>query len=618
MKLEKILGNLNSLEKNSFIKIIDNIIANSPKNSKAIDKILAETDNTGLKSLDNVVISKIFSLVETEFSQLIKSEFVNTSSQLDILTDIITRDGNCIMKQDWFARLYETELKTITKKIKELQKDIDNPKSELPENRKRDYKIYQSCVHTAFHNDIENNREAKITDDELSILLTLSHQLELSQEETKLINYLILPAKKAEIDTVITELKNIGVIFYAKKTSTIFVADEMVRVIRKIREKEIADKFFRRVLRLFKEPQINLIARKHNIDRKLSFDQKIKEIINEGISFSGVLTKDIHKDGTNVSDKKKFLNEFWSKSLNLSPALKGTTLEEKLENIIAHFDSIEKDDKVGISIDGYEKLLMELDETLPKLNTQVKTEFELQDENVLKSNLLLDYNIKPRDILDIIQSKELEKFCKSREIKTRGNDIENILDAYKDSENLYLENYVNIGFRDLNALKENGIIIKEANLGIKFEDLTKSIFSQLGFNVDEKLKKELNTKKDKIDILLNLGNNELILIECKTIKESGYNKFSSVSRQMKSYTGLAKAKDCKIIKSLLIAPDFSDDFINDTELEYELNLSLITASSLLKILEGFKNSKKHKQFPYKLLMRDVLIKEDRIIKAMGK
>ena len=87
---------------------------------------------------------------------------------------------------------------------------------------------------------------------------------------------------------------------------------------------------------------------------------------------------------------------------------------------------------------------------------------------------------------------------------------------------------------------------------------------------------------------------------------------------MKSYTGLAKATDYKIIKSLLIAPDFSDDFINDTELEYDLNLSLITASSLIKILEGFKNSKKHKQFPYKLLMRDVLIKEDRIIKAMGK
>ncbi len=618
MKLEKILGNLNSLEKNSFIKIIDNIIANNPQNAKAIDKILADTDKSGLKNLDNVIVSKIFSLIDTEFTQLIKAEFVNTSSQLDILSDIITRDGNCIMKQDWFARLYENELKNITKKIKDLQKEIENPKSELSENRKRDYRIYKSCVYTAFHNDIENNREAKITDDELSILLTLSHELELSQKEVKLINYLILHVKKAEIDTVINELKNIGVIFYSKKTSTIFVADEMIRVIRKIREKEIADKFFRRILRLFREPQINLIARKHNIDRKLSLDQKIKEIINEGISFSGVLTIDVHKEGTNISDKKKFLNELWSKSLNLSPALKGTTLEDKIENIIAHFDAIERDERVGISIDGYDKLLLELGESLPKINNQVKVEFELQGENILKSNILLDYNIKPRDILDIIQSKDLAKFCKERDIKTRGNDIDNILDAYKDSENLYLENYVNIGFRDLNTLKENGIIIKEANLGVKFEELTKSIFTQLGFNVDEKLKRELNTKKDKIDILLNLGNNELILIECKTIKESGYNKFSSVSRQMKSYTGLAKVKDCKIIKSLLIAPDFSDDFINETELEYDLNLSLITASSLLKILEGFKNSKKHKQFPYKLLMRDVLIKEDRIIRAMGK
>ncbi len=618
MKLEKILGNLNSLEKNSFIKIIDNIIANNPKNSKAIDKILAETDKSGLKNLDHVVISKIFSLIESEFSQLIKAEFVNTSSQLDILSDIISRDGNCIMRQDWFARLYENELKKITKKIKDLQQDLENPKSDLSENRKRDYKIYKSCVQTAFLNDIENNREAKITDDELSILLTLSHQLELSQEEIKLINYLILPVKKSETDIVITELKNLGVIFYSKKASTIFVADEMVRVIRKIREKEIADKFFRRILRLLREPQINLIAKKHNIDRKLTFDQKIKEIINEGISFSSVLTTGVHKEGTNISDRKKFLNDLWSKGLNLSPALKGTTLEDKLGNIIAYFEAIEKDEKVGISIDGYEKLLFELGETLPKLNNQVKVEFELQGENVLKSNVLLDYNIKPRDILDIIQPKELDKFCKERDIKTRGNDIDNILDAYKDSENLYLENYVNIGFRDLNTLKENGITIKEANLGLKFEDLTKSIFTQLGFNVDENLKKELNTKKDKIDILLNLGNNELILIECKTIKESGYNKFSSVSRQMKSYTGLAKAKDCKIIKSLLIAPDFSDDFVNETELEYDLNLSLITASSLIKILEGFKNSKKHKLFPYKLLMRDVLIKEDRIIKAMGK
>ncbi|MEQ8573883.1 MAG: hypothetical protein RIB63_07465, partial [Fulvivirga sp.] len=81
---------------------------------------------------------------------------------------------------------------------------------------------------------------------------------------------------------------------------------------------------------------------------------------------------------------------------------------------------------------------------------------------------------------------------------------------------------------------------------------------------------------------------------------------------------LGKKNNYKIIKSLLVAPEFSDEFINETELEYELNLSLITAESLMKILDGFKSSKKHKSFPYKLLMRDVLIDHDRILKAIGK
>ncbi len=617
MKLEKILDNLNSLEKNSFIKIVDNIISSNPKKIKSIEKILAYTEK-GLKSVDNVFISKIFNLIESEFSQCIQNEFVNATSQLDILTDIIIRDGNCIMKQDWFARLYEIELKNINKRTKELEHLFKDNKADISEQRKRDYRIYLKCIETAYYNDIEKNREAKITDDELSILLTLSRELELSQEEVKLINYMIIPAKKLEIEIILTELKNLGVIFYSKKNNTVYIADEIVRVLRKIRGKEVADKFFRRVLRLLREPQINLIAKMHNIDRKLSVNEKIKEIINEGVSLSGILSNEIYKENANINDKKKFVNELCDKGLNIQPALKGVTLDEKIKSLISYFESIEKDEKVGISIDGYENLLLELDAVIPKLNNLVKSEFQLQEENILKSGFLLNFNIKPRDVLEVLSTEDLEKFIKIKGIKSRGNNILNILSSFKDSENLYIENYENIGFRDLNALKENGIKIREADLGSKFEEITKSIFTQLGFTVDEKLKKQINTKKDKIDILINLGNNELILVECKTIKESGYNKFSSVSRQMKSYIALAEKNNYSVIKSLLIAPDFSDDFVNDTELEYDLNLSLITASSLLKILEGFKNSKKHKQFPFKLLMRDVLIKEDRIVKAMSK
>ncbi|WP_262711319.1 hypothetical protein [Luteibaculum oceani] len=39
MKLERILDNLNSLEKNSFLKIIDNIRSATPKNHKQIEAI---------------------------------------------------------------------------------------------------------------------------------------------------------------------------------------------------------------------------------------------------------------------------------------------------------------------------------------------------------------------------------------------------------------------------------------------------------------------------------------------------------------------------------------------------------------------------------------------------
>ena len=617
MKLEKILDKLGSLEKNSFIKIIDNIISGTPKHAKEIETILSDSDK-GLKTVDSQNIAKIFNLVATEFAEIIKAEFVDTSSQLDILIDIIIRDGNCIMKQDWFSRLYDNELKQLQKKIKALETDLSNEKSEISEQRKRDYKIYKSCLYTAYMNDIEYNREAKITDEELSILLTLAEEIELSQDDVKLMNYMIIPIKKLDIDAVIDSLKHIGVIFNSKKNNIVYVADEMVHLLRKVREKKIADKFFRRILRLLREPQINLICRKHNIDWKLPLNVKIREIINRGISFTNVLINDIHKDGTSLTERKKILIDICDKGLNIKPALKGITIEDKIANLILHFEAIEKDEKVGISIDGYEKMLTELEENMPNFNNRVKEELELQDEKVLNSSYLLDYNIKPRDILDLIPHKELDSFCKSREISTRGDNVLNILDHYKDVENLYLENYENIGFRNLNALKENGIVLKEAELGLKFEELTKTIFSLLCFNVDESLKKKINTKKDKIDILLNLDeNSELIIIECKTVKESGYNKFSSVSRQLKAYYDLAQANNFRVIKILLIAPQFSDDFVTDCELDTELNLSLLTASSLIKILEGFKKSQKHKQFPYKLLMRDVLINEDRILKAIG-
>jgi hypothetical protein len=614
MKLDKILDKLGSIEKNSFIKIIDQIISKNPKNSKEIDAILSSSDK-GLKSVDNQNIAKIFSLTSKEFQTHVKCEFQEITSQLDIIIDIIIRDGNCIIKQDWFSRLYEAEIKHLESRIKTLNKEFESNKSDLSEARKRDYQIYKSCLHIAYYNDLENNLDPKITSDELSILLTLSKQLGLSQEEIKLINYSILQIKKIDIQDVIKSLKNIGVIFYSNKENTIYVADEMVRILRNVREKEVAEKFYRRTLKLLREPIINQIAKEHNIDRKLTYSGKIEEVIKEGVSFSNLLYSDIYKNGSTLTERKRTLNELCEKGLNIKN-LKGSTLDEKIESLITHFENVERDEKVGISLDGFDKLLRELNDSLPKLNKQIKDQFELQDEFVLKADFLLDYNMKPRDILDLITKDDLKKFILDNGIKQRGDDILNILEHYKDVENLYFENYENVAYRDLNALKENGITVKESELGLKFEELTKNIFEGLGFNVDEDFKKQLNTKKDMMDILMNLENDEIIIVECKTSKEKGYNKFSSVSRQLKSYQNLALKNNLRIVKILLVAPEFSDDFVTDCEMDTEMNLSLVTASTLLNIYEAFEESK-YEKFPH-VLFRDIVLNEERIIKALSK
>jgi DNA-directed RNA polymerase subunit F len=79
MKLEKILDKLGSIEKNSFIKIIDNIISKNPQNEKEIDIILSSS-NKGLKSVDNQNISNIFALISGEFQDHIKCEFQEITS----------------------------------------------------------------------------------------------------------------------------------------------------------------------------------------------------------------------------------------------------------------------------------------------------------------------------------------------------------------------------------------------------------------------------------------------------------------------------------------------------------------------------------------------------------
>lgn len=437
--------------------------------------------------------------------------------------------------------------------------------------------------------------------------------MELSNEEIRLIHYSVIPITIIEKDALIKLLKDLGIIIFSKKTSSVYVPDEIVKILRDLRGKSIADKYYRRLLGQYKDPIINLVSKKHNISSKLDRDQKIKQIISQGITINSLLTNDVYKDPITVNEKKKELNTLMV-SLGIEP--KGVTMEDKIQLIINHFNTLENDEKLGISSDGYNALCLDLKTILPDFNNVLINEFEFRDDSeILQSELLIDYNIKPRDILDLLTKDQLKVFCAAKEIKSRGDLIDNILDAYTDSENIYIENYVHLGVRDLNVLKINNIQLTAAEIGIKYEDVTKRLLSDLGFNIDESLRAKINTSKDKIDVLINLGNNEVIIVECKTAKSTQYNKFSACSRQMKAYHQNATHNGFRVIKSLLIAPDFTQDFIDECEMEIDLNLSLITSEVLYNIWNGFKSAK-HQVFPVNLLMRDALISDEKILKAL--
>jgi hypothetical protein len=521
------------------------------------------------------------------------------------------------MRIEWFAKLYDEHIKKQKAAIKCFIEDLESDKPSIGEDRVREYKIFKECLNVAYHNDERQNFDPKISMDEQSILDTLALQLGLSQDEVSMIKYAVLGIPKVGIDDVIADLKDKGIVFLSRKTNTLYIADEMVSLLRKIRGKEVADKFFRRTLLQLKEAQINQICRKHGLNQKeATLQQKIEDIIAAGVSYSTVLKDEIFKSDTKLTEKKKILTEFIEEKLCIQ-GIKGLTLDDKVANLIQHFEVLYNDERLGISTAGYERLMQDLDELVPNVNKLIRKTFQLQEENVMNGAYLTEYNIMPRDILELIPPTDLTTLCQERGIKSRGGIIDNILAAYKDSESMFVENYELIGKRDLSTLKTNGIIIKEAELGLKFEEVTKYIFENIGFEVNEKLRKKINTEKDKIDILISVDESSVLLVECKTVKDNGYNKFSAISRQIRSYKTLLEKNNLNVAKILVVAPDFSDDFVSDCGDDFDLNISLIKASSLTAIYKACKENA-GKKVTAQMLMKDVLVQEDRIIRALRK
>ena len=292
MNLIKVLSRVNQIEKISFLKILDKYSEENRDKNPQVDKILSDSDNV-LKKAEDTNIVQLFNLLRGDYTNHLQNGIKFSNFQLELIVEIFVRDGNQMMSRDWFNKLYKKALKKLNNRIKEIQDIIEKEKSELSPDRKRDYVIFQNCVNTAYTNDKEINREQQISWEEKTILFTLSKNLGLSSEEEKAITYSVVPPEKHNIDDVINELKETGVLFFNRKTNTLFVPDEIIYLLRKILQIELPYKYLRRILKSLKDAEINLIAKKHGISRKLTRHEKIKEILEQGVNATQLLCNDI-------------------------------------------------------------------------------------------------------------------------------------------------------------------------------------------------------------------------------------------------------------------------------------------------------------------------------------
>jgi len=616
MKLVRALEHLNQHEKAPFLKILDEFATQSRQMKPIVDQILTESANQ-LKNAENENIVKLFNIIKDKYSGYLEDRIKYNDIQLDLIVEIFVRDGNQLMSREWFHNLYQSEMKKLEESIQKTNAALKKEGKEITASRRRDYSIFIDCVKTAYTNDEINNREHHLSWEEKTVLNTLADSLELSNEESRYLWYSIVPLSKSPIDSVIDQLRKAGIVFYSRKNSQLYIPDEIVWLLRKILGIHLPTKYMRRILRHLSDAEINRISRLHSIDRKLSRTAKIDQLLKQGQSIRNVLLNEIHKEGTLKSDRTKRINDLIVKDLELEVTRTGRSLEEKVEIIISYFNRLEREDKASLSRGGFAKLIQNMVDFSNVVNKRIKRDFQIQDEFVMEVELLQDYNLSPRDVVYMLNQNELKDFCKRYEIKTRGNIVANVINNYKNIDDIYLENYELVGNRDINALKELGINIKEADIGNVFEKLTRTIFMKLGFDVDENLRKKLNTSKAKMDIVLNIRNEELIIVECKSHKDRDYNKYASVYRQLDSYVTLCKNKGYAAPHVVLVASDFSEEFISESEYDYRLRLSLLTTGNLLKILSGFKECSLNK-FPVNLLKKDGVIVAERVIKALNK
>ncbi|NMR26150.1 hypothetical protein HH219_11480 [Pseudoalteromonas sp. NEC-BIFX-2020_015] len=612
MKLNQVLSIVNQVEKSKFISCLDRLCSDAAKNNKTLAKTIDNIDGQ-IKNASGSEITQLFNTVREFFKVSVKEQILMSTAQLNLLVNILSRDGNGVARISWIESLYEKEWAELSTLSKELKECIHQGSSESFLERNRALKIYHACMKEAYFNDEKNNRDAKVTDDERSILNVLADELNLTTDECAAVEHLVDVIPKNGVLDALNSLRDIGLVFISKKRQEVFIPDEIVTLLNEIQGKDLADKYVLRILRTCTDAELSNALKAHGRKiRGVSRTDKIQTIIHSGISAAKLLSDDVHNVEDNQNQRKERLKQL-IQDLEIDTEKLGTTLDERIGLILSSLSGATEKEFDSLSASGFKQLLKTLEEHFPTMQAVLKEAFELEANEVIDTEKLRALSITPHDILYLLSNDEVKEVRDSMGLSKRGNPRFAILESFANATDKLIENYDALARRDINALREAGADVTEADIGVKFEEVTKAIFEILELNIDEDLRKDLNTTKDKADIVISLSDNDIIIGEAKTCKNGDFAKYSTTSRQVKAYVTRAENQGKRVAQVLIIAPSFSDDFIESAEMDTEVNISLLEAHGLKLILDAYK-SKRNPSFAPKLLTKGGLLKAELIAK----
>lgn len=624
MKLSHVLSTLNQIEKSKFITCLDKLCSSAASSDEVISKALSKV-NRQIKDASGSEITHLFNAVAIQYQDSIREKLALSDAAMALLINILSRDGNGIARISWVEQLYNREWEALDALAKQIQHDLNSNLTEDYSHTHR-LKIFRDCLNVAYTNDQKINRQAIITDDERSILNTLAHHLKISHDEVVAIEHLSKPIKagKQTLENCLQELRDMGVVFVNRKTSEVLIADEVVTILNQIQGKELADKHLLRILRVLSDAELSNILKSYGKRiRGVSRAEKISTILYSGIAVRDMLSRDIFDEADNQNKRKERLKQLIA-DLDIDADKIGFTLDERIDVILESLNTAADSEFDAISATGYKEMFDALVQNFQgtdatgapeTLVQRIRSEYELEDTEEINVERLRALSITPHDVLYLLNNDEVKELRDNLKLPRKGNPRTNILEAFANANDKLIENYAALAKRDLSALKAVGIEINEADIGVKFEEATKTILEQLELNVDEELRKSINTAKDKADIIISISDDDIIIGEAKTCKEGDFAKYSATSRQIKAYVNRCENQGKRVAQVLIIAPSFSQDFIESAEMDTEVNISLLTAEGLKQIHDAYK-AKRRPNFSARLLTKGGLLKAELIAKSI--